>query len=61
MNYTVNGRTLRNINMQRDLGVQVHSSLKVATEAKVIQKAYGMLAFISRDIEYKSWEIIATI
>ena len=27
VNYTVNGRTLRNINIQRDLGVKVHSSL----------------------------------
>ena len=38
VNYTVNGRTLRNINIQRDLGVQVHSSLKVAAQvAKVIR------------------------
>jgi len=27
VNHTVNGRTLRNINIQRDLGVQVHRSL----------------------------------
>ena len=26
--YTVNGRTLKNIDRQRDLGVQVHRSLK---------------------------------
>ena len=40
INYTVNGRILRNINIQRDLGVQVHSSLKVATKVtKVIKKA----------------------
>ena len=39
--------------------MQVHSSLKVATQvAKVIKKAYGMLAFISQGIEYKSWEIM---
>jgi len=39
--------------------VLVHSSLKVATQvAKVIKKAYGMLAFISQGIEYKSWEIM---
>ena len=31
-NYTVNGRTLRNIDRQRDLGVHVHQSLKVATQ-----------------------------
>eukprot|EP00061_Rhincodon_typus_P005245 g24523.t1 len=47
VNYTVNGRTLKNINIQTDLGVQVHSSLKVATQvAKVFKKAYGRLAFI---------------
>eukprot|EP00061_Rhincodon_typus_P002313 g17172.t1 len=38
-----------------DLGMQVHSSLKVATQvAKMIKKAHGMLAFISRDMEYRS-------
>eukprot|EP00061_Rhincodon_typus_P015252 g42821.t1 len=31
-NYTVNGRTLRNIDMQKDLDVQVLRSLKVATQ-----------------------------
>ena len=40
VNYIVNGRTIKNINIQSDLGVQVHSSLKVATQvAKVIKKA----------------------
>jgi len=49
MNYTVNGRTLWNIDIQKDLGVQGHSSLQVATKlAKVITKADDMLAFISR-------------
>jgi len=38
--YTVNGRALRNISIQRDLGVQIHSSLKVATQVdKVVKKA----------------------
>ena len=47
LNYTLNGRTLRNIDIQRDLGVRVHSSLKVATQvAKGIEKAYGMHGFI---------------
>jgi len=45
--------------MQRDLGVQVHSSPKVATQVtKVIKKAYGMLALIGRGIEYNNWEIV---
>eukprot|EP00061_Rhincodon_typus_P001877 g16020.t1 len=47
--------TLRDTNIQMYLGVQVHSSLKVATQtAEVIKKAYGMLAFISRGMEYNS-------
>eukprot|EP00061_Rhincodon_typus_P013072 g39217.t1 len=57
--YTVNGRTYRIINIQRDLGIQVHSSLKVATQMdKVVKKAYGMLAFIGRDVEYKNWQVL---
>eukprot|EP00061_Rhincodon_typus_P015670 g43473.t1 len=45
--YTVNGRTLNSINAQKDLGVHVHSSLKVAMQVdRVVKKAYGMLAFI---------------
>ena len=58
-NYTVNGRTLRSIDRQRDLGVHVHRSLKVATQVdKVVKKAYGMLAFIGRGIEYKNWQVM---
>ena len=45
--YTLNGRTLRSIDRQRDLGVQVHRPLKVAMQVeKVVKKAYGMLAII---------------
>ena len=51
-----NGRTLKSIDRQRDLGVQVHRSLKVATQVeKVVKDAYGMLAFISRGSEFKNW------
>ena len=47
VNYTVNGRTLKSINIQRDLGVQFHGSLKVATQVdKVAKKEYSMLAII---------------
>ena len=47
VNYSVGIEPL-NINIQRDLGEQVHSSLKVATQvAKVINKAYGIFAFVS--------------
>ena len=57
--YKINGRTVRSIDTQRDLRVQVHRSLKVAAQVeKVVKKAYGMLAFIGRGIEYKSWQIM---
>ena len=57
--YTVNGRTLKSIDRQRDLGVQVHRSLKVAIQMeKVVKKAYGMLAFIGRGTEFKNWQIM---
>jgi len=57
VNYTVNGRTLRSINIQRDLGIQVHGSLKVATQVdKVAKKEYSMLAIIGWGIEYEDAE-----
>jgi len=52
-------RTLKSIDRQRDLGVQVHRSLKVATQVeKVVKKEYGMLAFIGRGIEFKNWQVM---
>eukprot|EP00061_Rhincodon_typus_P011839 g37154.t1 len=55
----MNGRTLRSIDMQRDLGVQVDRSLKVAVQVdKVVKKAYSILAFIGRGIEYKDRHIM---
>ena len=60
--YKVNGRTIRSIDTQRDLFMQVQRSLKVAAQVeKVVKKAYGMLAFIGRGIEYKSWQIMLVI
>jgi len=57
--YTMNGRTLKSIDRQRDLGVQVHKSLKVATQVvKLVKKAYEMLAFIGRGIEFKNWQVM---
>ena len=57
--YTKNGRTKKCVDTQRDLGVQVHRSLKVASQVeKVVNKAYGMLAFIGRGIEYKRWGLM---
>lgn len=58
-NYTVNGKTLNSIDMQRDLGVQFHSSLKQPTQVdRVVKAAYGMLAFIARGTEYNNQEVI---
>eukprot|EP00061_Rhincodon_typus_P006680 g27585.t1 len=40
VNYTGNGRTLRGIDIQKALGIQVHRSLKVSTPVyKVVKKA----------------------
>jgi len=58
-NYTVNGRLLRSTETQRDLGVHVHRSLKVATQVeKVVKKAYCMLAFIGKSIEFKNRQVM---
>ena len=39
--------------------MQIHSSLKVATQVdKVVKKVYGMLAFIGRGVDYRSWKIM---
>lgn len=47
----MNGRALVNVE-QRDQGVQVHSSLKVVSQVdRVVNKAFGTLAFISQGIE----------
>ena len=44
----VNGRILGSVEEQRDLGVYVHRSLKVASQVdRAVKKAYGVLAFIS--------------
>eukprot|EP00061_Rhincodon_typus_P011837 g37147.t1 len=56
-NNTVNGKALGKIDTQRDLGVQGHCTLKVATQFdRVVKEAYGMLSFIGRGMEYKSWQ-----
>jgi len=53
------GSVLGNVEEQRDLGVYVHRSLKVATQMdRAVKKAYGVLAFISRGIEFKSCEVM---
>jgi len=59
-NYTANG-SLGSIETQRDLGVQVHPSLRVATQVeKVVKKAdMARLVFIGRGIEFKNRQVIA--
>jgi len=54
------GRTFQSIDRQRDLGVQVHRSLKVATQVeKVVKKAYGQgLPSSTGGIEFKNWQVM---
>jgi len=57
--YRANGRTLNSVDEQRDLGVYVHRSLKVGSQVdKVVKKAYGVLAFIGRGIEFRSRNVM---
>ena len=55
VDYRVKGRVLKNVEEQRDLGVHIHRSLKVATQVdRAVKKAYGVLAFINRGLEFKN-------
>ena len=57
--YSFNGRVLWRVTEQKDLGVQVHSSLKVESQVdRVVKKAFSMLGFISQNIEYRSWDVL---
>eukprot|EP00061_Rhincodon_typus_P015858 g43775.t1 len=57
--YTLNGKVLGSVAEQRDLGVQVLSSLKVESQVdRAVKKAFSMLAFIGQCIENKSWEVM---
>jgi len=59
VDYRVNGRVLRNVEEQRDLGVHVQRSLKVASQVdRPVKKAYRVLAFINMGIEFKSREVM---
>jgi len=48
-----NGKILGSVDEQRDLGVHVHRSLKVATQVDrgLLRRRTGVLAFIGRGIE----------
>lgn len=56
--FTVNGRTLGSIVEQSDLGVQVYDSIMESQIDRAAKKAFGMLAFISQGIGYRSWEVM---
>jgi len=50
----VNGRSLKSIDRKRNLGVQVHRSLKVVTQVeKVVKKAYGLLPSMAGALRLK--------
>eukprot|EP00061_Rhincodon_typus_P013879 g40518.t1 len=56
---TVNSKVLRSAVEQRDLEVQVHSSLKASSQVdRVDKEAFSMLAFIVQGIEYRSWSVM---
>ena len=57
--YYLNGGQLGKGEVQRDLGVVVHQSLKVGMQVQqAVKKANGMLAFIARGFEYRSREVL---
>lgn len=48
----LNGGALRHVHEEWDLGVQIPSSLEVATQVhRTVNKAYGTQAFIDQGIE----------
>ena len=53
--YSVNGRALGRVVEQRDLGVQIHSSLNMESQVdRVVKAAFSMLGFIGQNIEFRS-------
>lgn len=57
--YTVKGKTHNSIDVCIGLGVQVHNSLKVATQVdRVVNKTYGLPAFIGQGIEYRGQHVM---
>ena len=57
--YYLKGEKLQHATVQRDLGVLVNKSHNSSLQVQqLIKKANGMLAFIAREIEYKSREVL---
>lgn len=52
-------KPITSIDVQRDFGVQFHSTLKMAAKVdRVGRQAYGILALIALGIEFKSQEVM---
>lgn len=48
--------------VQREMWVQVHNSLKVVTQLdRMVKKAYDVLAFVSQAFDNMNQEVIATL
>ncbi|XP_059818932.1 uncharacterized protein LOC132390340 [Hypanus sabinus] len=59
VDYYLNGVKLGNGEVQRDLGVLVRQSMKASMQVQqAVKKTNGMLAFITRGIEYRSKEVL---
>eukprot|EP00061_Rhincodon_typus_P011492 g36540.t1 len=57
--YTLNGKILSSFDEQRNLGVQVHRSLKVESQInRVVKTTFGIPAFIGQRIENRRWEVM---
>ena len=60
--YNIDGQVLDATTVQRDLGVQIHESLKPATHITyATKKAQKILALIKRTISYKSREVMVRL
>ena len=55
----MDGKALQVVNEEKDLGVTISNDLKYVKHCKnVCKKAYNMLGFITRNIEFKTPEVI---
>lgn len=57
----VYGRALGSVVEQRDLGVQVHSSMKMGSQVDWVVKLFGTLAFISQCIDIELESCVAVV
>ena len=60
--YDMNGEWLPSVDQEKDLGVVISSNLKVADQClEARNKANKMLGIISRNVVYKSKEVISKL